>query len=261
MSMSNVKGTKINQLLKSMKKWTPSVTSYLVSSGYSNDLLVKYKKSGWLESFGRGAYVRAGDKINWLGALYTLQNQLFLPVHVGGKTALQLKGFSHYLPLKQPKIYLYGNRGLILPAWFKEERLGVKIVIKRTNLFPYGFDIGFSDFSEYDYQIKISSPERAILEMLYLVPNEIGFDETQKIMENLINLQPEIVEKLLTRCNSIKVKRMFLFMAEKNNHSWLTKINYSGIKLGKGKRMIVKEGKLDKKYNITVPLFEDDAFR
>lgn len=257
--MSNEKGTKINRLLKTIKKGTPSATSFLVSQGYSNDLLIKYKKNGWLESFGRGAYVRSGEKISWLGALYTLQNQLHLTIHVGGKTALQLKGLSHYLPVKQPKIYLYGKRGLILPSWFNEERIGVKICIKRTNLFPSDFDIGFADFAEYDYQIKISSPERAIFEMLYLVPNEIGFDETQKIMENLINLQPEVVEKLLAKCNSIKVKRMFLFMAEKYNYSWLKKINYSEVNLGKGKRMIVKDGKLDKKYNITVPLFEDDV--
>ena len=53
--------TKINRLVNQWTTGTPSATSYLGSSGFSGDLLVKYKNSGWLEPFGRGAYIRSGD--------------------------------------------------------------------------------------------------------------------------------------------------------------------------------------------------------
>jgi hypothetical protein len=58
---------------------------------------------------------------------------------------------------------------------------------------------------------------------------------------------------LLSHCNSVKVKRLFFWFAEHHNHAWLQKIDQSAIDLGKGKRMLVRGGKLDPKYNITVP--------
>jgi hypothetical protein len=245
--------TKINRLINQWTAGTSGTTSYLVDSGFSRDLLVKYKNSGWLEPFGRGAYIRSGDKVDWPGALYTLQNQLSLPVHVGGKTALQLKGYAHYLPAKQNKVFLYGPRGLILPAWFKEDRFGVQFVVTRTNLFPADCREGFTDFRERDFSVRMAAPERAAMEMLHLVPKEIGFDEAQLIMENLVALRTDVVQWLLDVCRSIKVKRLFLYMAEKNEHLWLSKLDLSKVDLGKGKRMIVRQGRFDAKYRITVP--------
>jgi len=245
--------TKINRLINQWIAGTPGATSYLAAAGFGRDLLVKYKNSGWLKSFGRGAYIRSGDKVTWMGALCTLQTQLSLPVHVGGKTALQLKGYAHYLPSKQNEIFLYGSRGLILPSWFTQGRLGVKFVVTRTNLFPTVFRAGFTDFRERDFSVRIAAPERAVMEMFHLVPKEVGFDEAQLIMENLVALRSDVVQRLLLECRSIKVKRLFLYMAEKKGLPWLSKLDLSQINLGKGKRMIVPHGRFDAKYLITVP--------
>ncbi|MCX5844089.1 MAG: type IV toxin-antitoxin system AbiEi family antitoxin [Deltaproteobacteria bacterium] len=245
--------TKINRLINQWTAGTAGTTSYLDASGFGRDLLVKYKKSGWLEPFGRGAYIRAGDRVTWLGALYTIQTQLGRPVHAGGKTALELKGYAHYLPAKQNKVFLYGPRGLTLPAWFKAARFGVKFVITRTNLFPADYREGFTDFSERDFLVRIAAPERAAMEMLHLVPKEVGFDEARLIIENLVTLRPDVVQRLLTVCRSVKVKRLFFYMAERQEHPWLSKLDSSKIDLGKGKRMIVPHGRFDAKYQITVP--------
>jgi hypothetical protein len=168
--------TKINRLIDQWTIGAPSVTSSLVTSGFSRELLVKYKNSGWLEAFGRGAYVRSGDKVDWPGALYTLQTQLGLPVHAGGKTALERKGYTHYLP-----------------AWFKGDRFGVEFVVTRTNLFPAALREGFTEFTEKDFSVRISAPELAMLEMLHLVPHKVGFDEARLVMGNLATLRPEVV--------------------------------------------------------------------
>jgi len=253
MTMGTESKTKINRLINQWTTGAPSATSYLTASGFGRDLLVKYKNSGWLEPFGRGAYIRAGDRVDWPGALYTLQTQLALPVHVGGKTALELKGYAHYLPAKQSKVFLYGPRGLILPAWFKEDRFNVKFVVTRTNLFPADSREGFTDFKEHDFSVRIAAPERAAMEMLHLVPKEVGFDEAQLIMENLVTLRPDVIQGLLTTCRSVKVKRLFLYMAERQEHTWLSKLDLSKIDLGKGKRMIIRNGRFDAKYQITVP--------
>jgi hypothetical protein len=253
MSMRNGKRTKINRLISQWPRGTPAAASYLNTQGFSHDLLTKYKKSGWVQSFGRGAYTLYGDKVEWPGALYALQTQLGLNVHPGGKTALELKGYAHYLTSGKRKIFLYGTQGLVLPAWFNGQRLDVEIALTRTNLLPVASELGFSEFKEKNITMRISAPERAAVEMLHLVPGKVGFDEAFLIMENLATLRPEMVQKLLVKCRSIKVRRLFMFMAEKHGHPWVTGIDAYRIDLGKGKRMIVPKGRFDKKYRITVP--------
>jgi hypothetical protein len=60
--------------------------------------------------------------------------------------------------------------------------------------------------------------------------------------------------------SSVKVKRLFFFFADRHQHAWLERLDRDAIDLGVGKRMLVKGGKLNKPYQITVP--EDlDAVR
>jgi len=72
-------------------------------------------------------------------------------------------------------------------------------------------------------------------------------------MEGLPNLSPRRLQTLLEDCRSVKVKRLFFWFAERHNHAWMGKIDRSRIDLGRGKRLLVRGGKLDPKYNITVP--------
>ena len=259
--MSQEKKSKINRLISQWPRGTVRTASYLNRLGFSHDLLVRYRQSGWLQSFGRGAYILYGDKVEWTGVLYAFQNQLGLDVHPGGKTALELKGYAHYLALApgEGRVFLYGAQGLVLPSWFKGERLGIKIVMIRTNLFPKNSKEGFSEFSDKDFSIMISSPERAAMELLHLVPGKISFDEALLIMENLISLRPDVVQRLLGLCRSIKVKRLFMYMAERQQHSWVSELDTSRIDMGKGKRMIVPKGKYDSTYQITVPRHSHEA--
>ncbi len=74
----------------------------------------------------------------------------------------------------------------------------------------------------------------------------------------LLRLRPSLVQSLLEQCRSIKVKRLFMVLAETCNHSWLKNLDLSTVDFGKGKRMIIKGGKLDSKFGITVPDVESD---
>ena len=123
----------------------------------------------------------------------------------------------------------------------------------RINLFPKNSQEGLSEFKDRDFSVKISSPERAAMEMFHLVPGKVGFDEAFLIMESLATLRLEIIQRLLVMCRSIKVRRLFMFMAEKHGHPWVSDLDVSRLDLGKGKRMIVPKGRFDKKYRITVP--------
>ena len=72
-------------------------------------------------------------------------------------------------------------------------------------------------------------------------------------MEGLSNLSPHRLQKLLANCRSVKVKRLFLFFADRHQHAWVKHIKKEDIDLGIGKRMLVKGGKLNSTYQITVP--------
>ena len=105
-----------------------------------------------------------------------------------------------------------------------------------------------------EFSIIISSPERAILECLYLVPKEQDIEEALNIMQGLNNLRPLLLQELLDHCGNIKVNRLFLYLAEKTNKSWFKYLDLKTIEIGKGKRVIAKDGFLDTKYNITLPI-------
>ncbi len=257
--MSNEYNTKINKLVSHWPKGTVAATSYLEKQGYSLSLLTRYKKSKWIQSFGRSAYKLFDDNIEWQGAIYTLQNQLKLNFHPGGKTALELKGHAHFLS-KAKKIFLFGIRGQTIPTWFQAQKFDVEFIIAKTNLFPKGLTNSFSSYEFRDFSIKISSLERATMEMLYHVPTKVSFEEASMITENLISLRPALVQNLLEKCNSIKVKRLFMYLVEKHEHPWVPIVNLSNVNFGEGKRSVVKKGKLNKKYNVTVPVeFDKDS--
>jgi hypothetical protein len=52
---------------------------------------------------------------------------------------------------------------------------------------------------------------------------------------------------------SIKVKRLFLWFAERHHHAWFSPLDASRVDLGRGKRQLVPGGRYDAKYQITVP--------
>ena len=89
--------------------------------------------------------------------------------------------------------------------------------------------------------------------MIDELPNNETFHLVDKTMEGLANISPRWMQKLLEEATSIKVKRLFFFFADRHRHRWLDHIVRDNIDLGKGKRMLAKGGKLDPKYQITVP--------
>jgi hypothetical protein len=66
-------------------------------------------------------------------------------------------------------------------------------------------------------------------------------------------LRADVVQSLLEACASIKVKRLFLHLAEKHVHAWFKQLDLTKVSLGSGKRVLVRGGRLDPKYLITVP--------
>ena len=79
------------------------------------------------------------------------------------------------------------------------------------------------------------------------------FEGAQLLMEGLATLRPALVQELLESCRSVKVKRLFMHLAEKSGHPWVEELDRAKINFGKGKRVVVAGGRFDSKYGITVP--------
>lgn len=254
--------------------------SWLSERGYYRQLLDHYVKAGWLESPAHGVYRRPAAALKWQQVVASLQNVLDLPVHVGGITALELDGYAHFLQMHARKaVHLYSP--VPLPSWLRKLPLTEQLVVRTSRLFnetdddthrhakiardaitaPHvrGIALKQVTWGDYDMPLTYSTPERAILEFLDDVPKRESISHANLLMQGLRTLSPRRVSQLLNRCRSVKVKRLFLALAERNNHPWLKELDVSGIDLGKGKRVLVPGGKLHPKYLITLPQDLDDS--
>ena len=67
------------------------------------------------------------------------------------------------------------------------------------------------------------------------------------------DLRPDKINDYLVQCSSLKVKRLFLYLAEKADHQWFQYINVDNLDLGIGNRSLAENGIYSGKYRITVP--------
>lgn len=249
--MSLEKKHKINFLLRDWPQNAVYLTSWLVANGYSHQLLSRYKKSKWITPLNNGAFMKSGNHVTIEGAIFALQSQAGLNVHPGAKSALNLLGKAHYLEFSRQQYILFGNETERLPSWLKNYDWGMKINYHPTSFLPS--DLGLTELEVNGFSIKVSGAARAIMECLYLAPVKQDLKECYQLMEGLNNLRPKQVQKLLEACTSVKVKRLFLYLANKLNHPWLEYVDIINVDLGKGKRQLVIDGVYDPEFKITVP--------
>jgi len=248
--MSTRNEPKLTKLLDQHKPGTVCLAPWLESIGISRDLQKRYRKSGWLESVGKGAFRRPAETVQWQGGLYALQTQAGMSVHAGALTGLAMQGLGHYLRVGDAKVFLFSPPKTPLPAWFRNHAWGASIKHVQTSMLPD--KLGLSDHEEKNFAIRISAPERAMLECLYLAPDELDLVECFQVMEGLANLRPNLVEELLQACTSVKAARLFLYMAEKAGHQWFALVDTKKIDLGEGHRRLAEDGVYVAKYKLTV---------
>ena len=240
---------------------------WLLDNDFSRHAIDNLVKSKQLELISKGVYVRSSAKITWQSVVYSLQSIFKTDLIPGGLTSLELHGLSHYLSLSEDKkVHLYGKN--LLPKWVKDISPNVTFVRHNTNkvfgktldnsIMPGENKLSQPYVAEKEWynnkgKLIVSTPERAYLEILSDIPEKITFEHADQIMQGLTTLSPRILQQILEDCKNIKVKRLFFWFADRYNYTWLSKINREKILLGSGNRMIIKSGKLDKKYKITVP--------
>jgi hypothetical protein len=265
---------KLNNLGHELPEGLLVDAAWLETRGYSRSLRSQYVAAGWLERPARGVYRRPRGSLSWEQVVISLQTLLQFPVSVGGRSALELQGYAHYLSHTQPAIHLYADKKL--PGWLAKLPVDQTFTCHNRTRFlpapkPYADRLHLSADSpddsdttlpgalrltrwgSWNWPLVMSTPERAILELVDDLPKHETFHHVDVLMEGLTSLSPRRLQHLLEQASSVKVKRLFFFFADRHRHRWLDRIDRHAIDLGKGKRMLVKGGKLDPTYQITIP--------
>lgn len=271
-TMGESKNEKLNRLLETLGDATLVSSRWLRAHGYPSNLVARYMASGWLQSPARGVYLRKGGKPTWEGLLQTLQVREQLPHHVGGRFALARQGHEHYLRLgESATLTLYGPAKL--PAWASRLPLPERVQACGKGPFDwpplyFGPDMLDATLNAHGLErvaddtgaagVVFSTPERAMLELCDEKPDSALVGEANALMQGLATLRPQVVGTLLQHCTSIKAKRLFLALADRHRHAWLAHVSLQNVDLGRGKRMLVPGGKLNAKYQITLPADLDE---
>ncbi len=239
--------------------------SWLMEQGLARHAVDNLVKSGQLLTLRPGVYMRPGSWLVWQGVVCSLQ-RMGGNLVVGGTSALELHGRTHYLPLSRRRtIHLHGSGPL--PSW--ANRLGLEETFRRHGTAwlaepeelskpdceqrhapPFTVDMPWGDGFQ---TVRTSTLERALFEILKDVPAGISFEHAEQLMEGLADLSPRRLDALLRRTSNVKVKRLFFWLAERQGHAWMKRLDAGDFDLGRGKRVLARDGRLVSRYGITVP--------
>ena len=272
--MDAQRSSRLNRLLLTLPEGFLADSTWLQVQGLSRSSIRDYVDRGWLERIAPRVYRRPSQltkaPLRWDVVVLSLQQIMRKPLHIGGRTAVELSGYAHYLEAgESPRVYLYGSG---LPSWLAKLPTSAQFEARSSGLFANsntgvearrydprsgeasGSPKDAESRSPWEWSLTMSVPERAILEMIDELPHHESFHQVDVVMEGLANLRPQLLGKLLRECKSVKVKRLFLWYADRHGHAWFKHLDQTSIDLGKGKRQLVPQGHFDSRYRITLPM-------
>ncbi len=252
--------SKLNQVLLDWKAGDVHGLRWFEEKGIGQREAFSYFENGYLEKIGPGVFKRKGDGLSPYGLVRFIQEELNLKVHLAGRSALESHGHSHYLSLGDKKlVHLLSYEIKSIPKWLMSLDKEFKIAFKKSSLLSY--ENFLTEVENDGFAVKASCRELAILEFIENLDLSNGLETAQNYTESLVTLRKDVLQKVLEESKSVKVKRVFLYLAEKVNLPSFKDLTLSKVDLGKGKRVIVEGGELNKKYQITVDrTYEENPF-
>lgn len=227
---------------------------YLFKQGLERYQLDNYLRQGKVYAISSGVYARLGVPIEWQGLAASLYKAVDSAVYIGGMSALVQHGLAHYVNFNS-SVNFYSQAKK--PLWFEKLDLNITRQWHRTaRIWDEEKLIAAKSLQKQSINGGVwllASPEQAYLELLTHLPDTVSFELADNIMQGLTNLSPKRLDALLKACKHVLAKRLFFFFAERYQYPWFKKLSHENYDLGTGKRMVVKEGRLDSTYQITVP--------
>ncbi len=206
--------TKIHQILETAPNESVLFGSWLSSQGLDARGQYAYMKSGWLDRISKGVYKIHGTEPSLYAAVSSYNTQLSKSCVVGAYTALELRGYSHYLSMGKPLAYLFTDKSNKLPSWLLKEEWDMAIKYMTTSFLGDEL-LAVETMSINQQNLLVSSLERAILECLNLPDASSSLLDIYYIMESMTTLRPKLVQILLEACTSQKSEAPFSLYGRK----------------------------------------------
>ncbi|CAN1537486.1 Transcriptional regulator, AbiEi 3 antitoxin, Type IV TA system [Burkholderiaceae bacterium] len=227
--MNTISASKINTLYTQLASGTPLTSKDLTALGISADLAVHYVRAGWLTRLARGVYYRPNDTLALHPSLLLLQRR-FDGLHVGGKSALDWYGLRQYVS-QRPVLHLCGWTAGRLPGWFTE-RFPAEYHRKRLFDEQPGAMLHVGPFENRGGAAQVSTPERALLELLSDVGVRQPLQEARELVEGAYSLRADVLRELLQHCKSVKTVRLCLQLGREASLPWAVKLDPATLPTG-----------------------------
>jgi hypothetical protein len=222
-------------LLSKVPRGTPLGVAELHARGLTSKQAARYAQDGWLKRLGHGVYALPADQLDRDACLAWLAS-VIPGLHVAGKTALAWRGVRHNLAYQQ-RLGLWGNQPAKLPAWFTST---FPATYQTTHLFDDTMPsaLGLAPLPAGREDVLVSTPERALLELLSDVGKGQGLEEVRHLVESARTLRMAVLEELLGHLKRIKVARLAHALAEELELPWRTLAQQHSARLGGGLRWV-----------------------
>ncbi|WP_085314994.1 type IV toxin-antitoxin system AbiEi family antitoxin domain-containing protein [Derxia lacustris] len=222
-------GLSFKRLLADWPRGAPQTTAQLARQGVTAFRASALARSGWLEHIARGVYALPGETLSRDACLALLAEQVE-GLHVAGKTALDWRGVRHNIAMR-PHLVLWGRRPTRLPAWFTER---FPCIYRATPLFDSEMPatLGLQPLPNGRSDVLVSTPERAVLELLSDVGKGQTSSEARQLVEVLPGLRPSVLDELLAHTTRVKVVRLVYLLASAARPPWLAVVTRHNLRLG-----------------------------
>ena len=222
-------------LLAKAPRGQPLTTEWLAQHGLTAKHAARLVQDGWLRRIGHGVYGLLSDTLERDPSLVHL-GTVIPGLHVGGKTALSWRGVRHNLSFRET-ISLWGEKSARLPAWFVEP---FPAHYQATHLFDAKtpVDLGVAPLPAGRSDLLVSTPERAILELLSEIGKRQSLEEAKHLVEGARALRLNVLEELLEHLTRIKVIRLAYVLADDLDLPWQALALKHSVRLGGGERWV-----------------------
>lgn len=236
-------------------------TGWMTDNGFGREPVRDYLGRGLLERLDRDVYRRPSEGsrpgvVGWKTCLLSLQHVMGHDVHIGGAVALLTMAYRdrRYHVYRDFPTLVYGDD---FPDWLELLPFDMSFEIRKNKLFSdpaLGIeDAWYEKWLPWGWTLRMSTPERAILESLDELPYSYTFSLLDTMFRSLAPLRTELMANMLRSCRKTEVKRLFFVFGDRYDHAWRKNIDPAEFDLGTGDMTFSRGGTLHPRYRISVP--------